>query len=111
MDKAKSDQAAANVRKCTATILARRSKTEESFNKLIATAEAKVQAAGKAKGEDQQKNSQKLEELKERHKYTFGIDDKGRIKQAPALTPSPNGTYKSIDETFFYLKKKLEPKA
>ena len=41
----------------------------------------------------------------------FFIDDKGRIKQAPALTPSPNGTYKSIDETFFYLKKKLEPKA
>lgn len=41
----------------------------------------------------------------------FFIDDKGKIKQAPALTPSPNGTYKSIDETFFYLKQKLEPKA
>lgn len=41
----------------------------------------------------------------------FLLDDRGRIKQAPALTPSPNGTYKSIDETFFYLKKKLEPKA
>lgn len=40
----------------------------------------------------------------------FFIDDKGKIKQAPALTPAPNGTYQSIDETFFYLKKKLEPK-
>ncbi|CAG5086270.1 Thiol-disulfide oxidoreductase ResA [Parvicella tangerina] len=41
----------------------------------------------------------------------FFIDDKGRLKQSPALSPSPNGTYKSIDESFFYLKKKLEPKA
>lgn len=40
----------------------------------------------------------------------FYLDDKGRIVQAPALSPTPNGTYKSIDETFFYLKKKLEPK-
>lgn len=40
----------------------------------------------------------------------FLIDDKGRIEQSPALSPSPNGIYKSIDETFFYLKKKLEPK-
>lgn len=41
----------------------------------------------------------------------FYLDDKGRIVQAPALSPTPNGNYKSIDETFFYLKKKLEPKA
>jgi thiol-disulfide isomerase/thioredoxin len=41
----------------------------------------------------------------------FFIDDKGRLKQSPALSPAPNGTYQSIDETFFYLKKKLEPKA
>lgn len=40
----------------------------------------------------------------------FYIDDKGRIVQAPARMPSPSGTYQSIDETFFYLKKKLEPK-
>lgn len=41
----------------------------------------------------------------------FFIDDRGVIKQSPALSPSPNGTYKSIDETMFYLMKKLEPKA
>lgn len=41
----------------------------------------------------------------------FLIDDQGFIDQAPAYAPSPNGIYKSIDETFFYIKKKYEPKA
>lgn len=40
----------------------------------------------------------------------FLIDDRGNLVQSPALSPAPNGTYQSIDETFFYLKKKLEPK-
>jgi thiol-disulfide isomerase/thioredoxin len=42
--------------------------------------------------------------------YYILTDMKGNIYQAPAYSPSPNGTYKSIDETFFYIKKKLEPK-
>ncbi len=41
----------------------------------------------------------------------FLIDDQGKLKQSPALSPSPNGVYKSIDESFFYLMKKLEPKS
>jgi hypothetical protein len=28
------------------------------------------------------------------------IDEEGKFRQAPALRPSPNGTFKSIDETF-----------
>lgn len=40
----------------------------------------------------------------------FLIDPKGNIVQAPALTPSPNGNYQTIDQTFFSIKKKLEPK-
>lgn len=42
--------------------------------------------------------------------YYILTDMKGNIYQAPAYNPSPNGTYKSIDETFFYIKKELEPK-
>lgn len=30
----------------------------------------------------------------------FLIDEEGKFRQAPALRPSPNGTFKSIDETF-----------
>lgn len=40
--------------------------------------------------------------------YLIGPD--GNIIQSPALTPSPNGNYQTIDETFFVIKKKLEPK-
>ncbi len=42
--------------------------------------------------------------------YYILIDMQGNINQSPALAPSPNGTYKSIDETFHYIKVKLEPK-
>lgn len=42
--------------------------------------------------------------------YYILIDMEGNINQSPALAPSPNGTYKSIDETFHYIKVKLEPK-
>jgi len=38
------------------------------------------------------------------------IDPEGKILQAPAARPSPNGDYQSIDLTFFEIKKKLEPK-
>ena len=38
------------------------------------------------------------------------IDPGGVLIQAPALRPSPNGTFRSIDETFFYIYKKLHPK-
>lgn len=38
------------------------------------------------------------------------IDPNGILLQAPALRPSPNGTFRSIDETFFYIYKKLHPK-
>jgi peroxiredoxin len=37
------------------------------------------------------------------------VDPDGVLIQAPALRPSPNGTFKSIDETFFYIQKKLHP--
>ena len=42
--------------------------------------------------------------------YYLLIDMKGNIEQSPAYGPSPNGTYKSIDETFHYIKARLEPK-
>lgn len=42
--------------------------------------------------------------------YYILIDMKGNIEQSPAYGPSPNGTYKSIDETFHYIKVRLEPK-
>lgn len=38
------------------------------------------------------------------------VDPNGVLLQAPALRPSPNGTFRSIDETFFYIYKKLHPK-
>jgi len=38
------------------------------------------------------------------------IDPNGKMLQAPAFKPSPNGDYQSIDLTFFEIKKKLEPK-
>lgn len=40
--------------------------------------------------------------------YLIGSD--GKIIQSPALTPSPNGNYQTIEETFFGIKKKMEPK-
>lgn len=40
----------------------------------------------------------------------FLVDPEGVLLQAPALRPSPNGTFRSIDETFFYIYKKLHPK-
>lgn len=39
----------------------------------------------------------------------FLIDQEGFIAMAPALKPSPSGEYKSIEETFFYIKKALNP--
>jgi thiol-disulfide isomerase/thioredoxin len=40
------------------------------------------------------------------------IDEEGKFRQAPALRPSPNGTFKSIDETFhnIYWNKKRQGK-
>lgn len=38
--------------------------------------------------------------------YTL-IDAAGYIVASPALSPTPNGQYKTIDETFFYIKKAL----
>jgi hypothetical protein len=38
----------------------------------------------------------------------FLIDQSGFIAQAPALSPSPNGVYKTIEETFHYIKSRLE---
>ena len=43
--------------------------------------------------------------------YYILVDMEGNINQSPAFSPSPNGTYKSIDETFHYIKVKLEPKS
>lgn len=40
----------------------------------------------------------------------FLITPDGYLQQSPAMSPSPNGSLKSIDETFFSIKKKLEPK-
>lgn len=42
--------------------------------------------------------------------YYILVDMKGNIEQSPAYGPSPNGSYKSIDETFHYIKVRLEPK-
>ncbi len=42
--------------------------------------------------------------------YYILVDMQGNIEQSPAYSPSPNGTYKSIDETFHYIKVRLEPK-
>ncbi|MBL1278646.1 MAG: hypothetical protein COA33_000095 [Fluviicola sp.] len=39
--------------------------------------------------------------------YTL-IDAAGYIVASPALGPTPNGQYETIDKTFFYLKKSLE---
>ncbi len=38
------------------------------------------------------------------------IDATGHIVSSPALGPSPNGQYETIDKTFFYLKKEIEYK-
>lgn len=38
------------------------------------------------------------------------IDEYGNIEQAQAMSPSPNYPKPSIDKTFFYIKKKREPK-
>lgn len=37
------------------------------------------------------------------------IDQEGFIAMAPALGPSPSGEYKSIEDTFFYINKRLHP--
>ena len=37
----------------------------------------------------------------------FLIDQEGFIALAPAKSPSPNGEYKSIDETFFYIRSEI----
>ena len=42
--------------------------------------------------------------------YIF-INPNGKILQAPALAPAMNGTYKSIDETMFNIKREREPKS
>jgi hypothetical protein len=39
--------------------------------------------------------------------YTL-IDAAGYVVASPALAPTPNGQYQTIDETFFYLKKVIE---
>lgn len=39
--------------------------------------------------------------------YTL-IDPIGYVVASPALAPTPNGQYQTIDETFFYIKKTLE---
>lgn len=39
----------------------------------------------------------------------FLIDQSGFIALAPAPTPRPDGEYESIDKTFFYIKKALDP--
>lgn len=36
------------------------------------------------------------------------LDDEGKIIASPAAGPAPNGTYVSIDKTFFEIKKKLK---
>ncbi len=41
----------------------------------------------------------------------FLITPDGYLQQSPAMSPTPNGSLKSIDETFFSIKKKLEPKS
>lgn len=38
------------------------------------------------------------------------IDEKGNIEEAQAMSPAPNYPRPSIDKTFFYIKKKKEPK-
>lgn len=38
----------------------------------------------------------------------FLIDQDGYIALAPAKSPSPNGVYKSIDETFYYIKTEID---
>jgi thiol-disulfide isomerase/thioredoxin len=42
--------------------------------------------------------------------YYILVDMQGNIEQSPAYSPSPNGSYRSIDETFHYIKTRLEPK-
>lgn len=39
--------------------------------------------------------------------YSF-IDAAGYVVASPALSPTPNGQYKTIDESFFYLKKTID---
>jgi peroxiredoxin len=39
----------------------------------------------------------------------FLIDQEGYLVAFPALSPSPNGKYETIDKTFFYIKKALHP--
>ena len=39
----------------------------------------------------------------------FLIDQGGYIAAAPALRPSPDGEYESIDKTFFFIQKMLHP--
>lgn len=39
----------------------------------------------------------------------FLIDQEGYLVAAPALSPSPNGKYETIDKTFFYIRKALHP--
>jgi len=41
----------------------------------------------------------------------FLITPDGYLQQSPAMAPTPNGSLKSIDETFFSIKKKLAPKS
>lgn len=44
----------------------------------------------------------------ESYPYYTLIDGTGNIVSSPSLGPTPNGEYKTIDQTFFYIKKKWE---
>ncbi|MFT5601995.1 MAG: peroxiredoxin [Flavobacteriales bacterium] len=56
-------------------------------------------------------DSQVLEDFEIRSAPSyFLIDPSGNLIQSPAYSPSPNGTYESIDETFHNIAKKLDPK-
>lgn len=39
----------------------------------------------------------------------FLIDPEGFLVQSPALRPSPDGEYETIDKTFYYIKKQMDP--
>lgn len=39
----------------------------------------------------------------------FLIDPEGFLVQSPALSPSPDGEYETIDKTFYYIKQALDP--
>ena len=48
-------------------------------------------------------------EIQSLSQYTL-IDATGYIVSSPALGPTPNGEYKTIDRTFFYIQKKMNRK-